>query len=97
LQRILSEVGQIHECRDARGELDQLLLYELAFGLELLLLIGELPFLFRRQIELLGLALQLFDLFALVDDRLDDVVAESALALDTLHGGHRLGILQDAA
>src|SRR3974390_3048130 len=39
LQRVLPEIGQIHEGRNARGELDELLLYELAPGLELLLLI----------------------------------------------------------
>ena len=45
----------------------------------------------------LGLVLELLDLLALVDDRLDDVVAQRAPALDALDGGHRLGVVQDAA
>ena len=45
----------------------------------------------------LGLVLELLDLLALVDDGLDDVVAERAPALDALHGGHRLGVVEDAA
>jgi hypothetical protein len=39
---MLAKVGQVHERRDARRELDQLLLNLLALGLELLLLAGEL-------------------------------------------------------
>ena len=50
LQRVLAEVGQVHERRDARGELDQLLLDQLALGLVLLLLVGELLLLLRRQV-----------------------------------------------
>ena len=50
LQRVLAEVGQVHERRDARGELDELLLHLLALGLVLLLLLGELLLLLRRQV-----------------------------------------------
>ena len=45
----------------------------------------------------LGLVLEFLDLLALVDDGLDDVVAQRAPALDALHGGHRLGVVEDAA
>jgi len=41
--------------------------------------------------------LECFDLVALIDDRLDNVVSKRAPALDALHGGHRLGVVQDAA
>ena len=42
LQRVLAKIGQVHERRDARRELDQLFLHELALGLVFLLLLGEL-------------------------------------------------------
>ena len=51
LQGVLAEIGQVHERRDARGELDQLLLDELALGLVLLLLVGELLLLLLRQVR----------------------------------------------
>ena len=54
-------------------------------------------FCFSVRSAVLGLVLELLDLLALVDDGLDDVVAQRAPALDALHGGHRLGIVQDAA
>ena len=42
LQCVLAEVGQVHKCRNARSELDQLLLDELALGLVFLFFFGEL-------------------------------------------------------
>ena len=97
LECVLAEVGQVHERGNACGEFDQLLLDEFALGLVLLLLVGQLPLLLRRQVPVLGLLLEVLDLVALVDDRLNDVVAQRAPALDVLHGGHRFGIVQDAA
>jgi hypothetical protein len=61
LQRVLAKVGQVHEGRDAGGELDQLLLNQLALGLVFPFLGGELTPLLRRQVLLLGLALEYLD------------------------------------
>ena len=97
LEGVLAEVGQVHERRDAGRELDQLLLDELPLGLVLLLLVRELLLLLGRQITVLGLALELFDLLALVDDRLDDVVTERAPALDALDRFHGFWVVEDAA
>lgn len=41
LQRVFAEIGEIHKRRNARGELDQLLLNQLALGLVFFLLVGE--------------------------------------------------------
>ena len=41
--------------------------------------------------------LELLDRFALVDDRLDDVVAQGAPPFDPLHSGHGFGIVHDPA
>ena len=48
LQRVLAKIGQVHERRDARCELDQLFLHQLALGLVFLLLFGELLLLLSR-------------------------------------------------
>ena len=97
LQRVLAVVRQVHERRNARRKLDQLLLHELALGLVFLLLLGELLLLLRGQLAVLALVLQLLDLLALVDDRLDDAVSQRAPSLDAFDRGHRLGIVEDAA
>ena len=71
LQCLLAVVGQVHEHRDSRSELDELLLNELALALVLLLLLGELALLLGGQVLLL--ALGLLHGLRLVHDRLDDV------------------------
>src|SRR6185295_8405884 len=92
-----TEVGQVHKRGNACRDLDELLLHELALGLVFLFLGREFLLLLLRQIALLGPVLEFLDLLALVDDGLNDVVAERAPALDALHSGHRLGVVQDAA
>ena len=54
-------------------------------------------FCFLRQLLVFGLVLEFLDLLALVDDGLDDVVAQRAPALDAFYGGHRLGVIKDSA
>src|SRR5581483_5146715 len=83
--------------RDARRELDQLLLNELALRLVLLLLGGELLLLLRREVFVLRLVLERLDLLALVDDGLDDVVAERAPAFGSLDRCHRFRVVEYAA
>ncbi len=41
--------------------------------------------------------LEFLDLFALIDDGLNDIVAQRAPALDPLHGRHRLWVVKDTA
>ena len=96
LERVLAEIGEVHERRNAGGELDQLFLHQLALGLVFLFLVGEFLLLLGRQVLFLGLVLERLDLVALIDDGLDDVVAERAPTLDALHGGHRVGVVHDA-
>ncbi len=97
LQCVLPEIAQIHERRDFRGELDQLLLHLLAFGFVFLLLVRELLLLLGGQVPFLGLLLEILDLLALVDDRFDHIVAELTPVFDAPHGGHRLRVVEDAA
>ena len=97
LQLVLAEISQIHERRDARGELDELFLNQLPLGFVFFFLLGQLLLLLLRQLFFLRLVFQPFHHVALVDDGFDDVVAERAPAFDAFHGGHRFGIVEDAA
>ena len=54
-------------------------------------------FCFLGQLLVFGLVLEFLDLLALVDDGLDDVVAQRAPALDTFYSGHCLGVIKDSA
>ena len=79
LERLLAVVGEVHEDRDTRRELDKLLLYLFALALELLLLCGHLLLFLGGDVLLL--AFGLLDGLRAVDDRLD-VLVEVAEALD---------------
>ena len=93
LKGILPEVRQVHERRNARRKLYQFLLHKLALGLVLLFLLGQFLFLLGGQVLGLGLVLELLNLLALVDDRLDDVVAQRSPALDPLNRRHCLRVV----
>ena len=97
LQCVLAKIGQVHECRDASCELDQLFLHKLALGLVFPFLIGELLLLFLGQLLVFGFVLEFLDLLALVDDGLDNVVAQRTPALDTFYSGHRLRVVEESA
>ena len=95
LQRVFPEIGQVHEGRDAGGELDQLFLDLLALGLVVLLLLAELPLLLGSE----GLAfflLALRDGLALIDHGLEDVRAKRTEALNIHDRLHDLSVLHDA-
>ena len=97
LQRVLAKIGQVHEGRYARRELDQLFLQKLALRFVFLLLLGELLLLFLGEFLSLSLILEFLDFFALIDDGLYDVVAQRAPALDTFYSGYRVWVIKDSA
>jgi hypothetical protein len=66
-------------------------LHELALGLVFLVLFGELLHLFVCQFLFLGLVLEFL---ALVDDGLDDVVAQGMPAFDPFYSGHCLRVIK---
>ena len=74
LQRPLSVVGQIHENRDARGELNELLLNLFPQALVFLLLFRQFLLLLLGQLLVVGLLLGLLHGFGLVDDGLDFLI-----------------------
>lgn len=96
-QRVLAEVGEIHEGWNARRELDQFFLNLLAERLVFLLLVGEFFLLLRGQLSVFGFLLELLNLLTLVDDRFDDVVAKRAPALDPFDRRHRFFALEHPA
>ena len=94
LQALLAIVRKVHEHRNARGELYQLLLDLLALGLEFLLFLGELLLLLFSKIA--AFFLDFLHVLGLVDNRLD-IVVEAAEALDILERLHGLSVLEQAA
>jgi hypothetical protein len=58
---------------------------------------GELLHLFVGQFLSFGLVLEFLDLLALVDDGLDDVVAQRTPAFYPFYSGHCLRVIKDSA
>lgn len=76
LERVLPKLGQIHKRGNPRRELDQLFLNLLAFRLVLFLLGNKFLLLLCRQILARCLVLEFLDLFAFVNNSVDDVITK---------------------
>ena len=76
LERVFTKIREIHKRGNPRRELDQLFLNLLAFRLVLFLLGNKFLLLLCRQILARCLVLEFLDLFAFVNNSVDDVITK---------------------